>query len=78
MAPSANCGCVGVKSDEHHLAQLPGFQRDWVGAEWAVAGLAGARGKVAEYLADGVITELLADARVHQDLGSVHVAFHLL
>jgi hypothetical protein len=70
VASSANCGCVGVKSDEHHLAQLLGFQRDWVGAEWTIAGLAVARGKVAEYLADGVVTDLLADARVHHDLGS--------
>ena len=27
-------------------------------------------GKVAEYLADGVVTDLLADARVHHDLRS--------
>jgi hypothetical protein len=60
VAPSANCGCVGVKSDEHHLAQLLGLQRDWVGAEWTIAGLAVARGKVAGYLADGVVTDLLA------------------
>jgi hypothetical protein len=33
---------------------------------------------VAEQLPDRVVTELLADARVHQDLGSVHVATHLL
>jgi hypothetical protein len=78
VAPSANCGCVGVKSDEHHLAQLLGFQRDWVGTEWAVAGLVVARGKVAEYQADGVVAEPLADARVHHDLGSGHVASHLL
>ena len=54
------------------------FQRDWVGTEWAVAGLVVARGKVAECQADGVVAELLADARVHHDLGSGLVVSHLL
>ena len=36
---------------------------DLVLGEWTIAGLAVARGKVAEYLADGVVAELLADAR---------------
>jgi hypothetical protein len=65
VAPSANCGCVGVKSDEPHRAQLLGFQRDWVGTEWAVARLAIAGGKVAEHLLDDAVAELLTDASVH-------------
>jgi hypothetical protein len=67
-----------IWSDAEHPARYRKLQRDWVGTEWAVAGLVVARGKVAEYQADGVVAELLADARVHHDLGSGHVASHLL